>query len=108
MSPRHFAQFFTPRFSPGCYPQYPDIIALRAQVVVGVVFNPINNELFTAVRGEGSRLNGKPLQVSAEDDLGSGLLTTEIGVGRDEATVEAVFDRVSRATQAVRAIRVRS
>lgn len=77
-------------------------------MVVGVVYNPINSELFTAIRGEGSTLNGKPLRVSSESDLGSGLLTTEIGVGRDGATVEAVFDRVANATQAVRAIRVRA
>lgn len=78
------------------------------QVVVGVVYNPITNELFTAVRGEGSTLNGKPLKVAEESDLGSGLLITEIGVGRDQATVEAVFDRVANATQATRAVRVSS
>lgn len=77
-------------------------------MVVGVVYNPISGELFTAVRGKGSSLNGKPLRVSSEADIGSGLLITEIGVGRDGATVEAVFDRVAKATQAVRAIRVRA
>ena len=79
------------------------------QIVVGVVYNPILEELFTAVRGKGSRLNGETtLRVSEEADLGSGLLTTEIGVGRDPATVEAVFDRIANATTAVRAVRVRA
>ena len=80
---------------------------LWRQVMVGVVYNPITDELFTAVLGEGSQLNNQQLRVSQETDLGSGLLITEIGVGRDHATVEAVFDRVANATQAARAIRVR-
>jgi len=78
------------------------------QVVVGVVFNPITDELFTAVRGRGAFLNeATRLAVSEEDDPGSALLITEIGVGRDAATVEALFDRMANLTTAVRAIRVR-
>ena len=33
--------------------------------VTGVVFNPIKDECFTAQAGDGSRLNGQPLHVSA-------------------------------------------
>jgi len=36
--------------------------------LVGVVFNPRQHELFTAVSGEGAFLNGQPIKVSSVDD----------------------------------------
>jgi myo-inositol-1(or 4)-monophosphatase len=43
---------------------------------VGVVFDPLLGELYTAVRGEGAFLNGRRLRVSKEDDLGRALVAT--------------------------------
>ncbi|MBQ7679972.1 MAG: inositol monophosphatase [Butyrivibrio sp.] len=34
------------------------------QRIFGLVYNPFMNEMFTAVRGEGARLNGRPIHVS--------------------------------------------
>ncbi len=42
----------------------------------GAVYNPILDELFTARRGSGARLNASPIRVSVTDQLGSGLLAT--------------------------------
>jgi myo-inositol-1(or 4)-monophosphatase len=38
------------------------------QMVVGVTFDPMRDELFHAVRGEGAFLNGRPIRVSATSD----------------------------------------
>jgi myo-inositol-1(or 4)-monophosphatase len=43
---------------------------------VGVVYDPLLEELYTAVRGEGSFLNGRRLQVSEETELGRSLVAT--------------------------------
>lgn len=43
---------------------------------IGVVYNPILDELFTAKVGEGAYLNGKKLQVSSENDFGKSLIAT--------------------------------
>ena len=43
---------------------------------VGVVYDPLLDELFCAVRGEGATLNGRPLHVSEEADLGNALVAT--------------------------------
>lgn len=51
-------------------------LARRGQVRVGVVYDPLRDELFAAEAGQGATLNGRPLRVSAETDLGHALLAT--------------------------------
>lgn len=45
-------------------------------VVLGVVYDPIRDDLFEASLGGGARLNGKELRVSSVADLSRGLLAT--------------------------------
>jgi myo-inositol-1(or 4)-monophosphatase len=44
--------------------------------VVGVVFDPINDELYAAATGGGATLNGEPIRVSEVADLGGALVIT--------------------------------
>jgi len=44
--------------------------------IVGVVFNPVANELFTAVRGEGAFLNEHRIRVSPVEKLAHSLVAT--------------------------------
>jgi myo-inositol-1(or 4)-monophosphatase len=46
------------------------------EIMMGVVFNPTNGELFTAVSGEGARLNDQPIQVSTVERVCDSLLVT--------------------------------
>lgn len=47
--------------------------------VLGVVLSPVAGELFSAVRGEGARLNGEPIEVSGCDRLETALVATGFG-----------------------------
>ncbi len=60
------------------YPFFCVSIALEYQgeAVVGVVYDPMREELFTAERGGGAALNNRPIRVSAIDDLTQGILST--------------------------------
>lgn len=49
----------------------------EAGALVGVVYDPMRDELFAAARGAGATLNGRPLAVSATDDLLHALLVTD-------------------------------
>jgi len=51
-------------------------VELRNERAVGVVYDPLLDELFCAVRGEGASLNGRPLRVSQETRLESALVAT--------------------------------
>ncbi len=45
-------------------------------IVAGVIYDPMRNELFTAERGKGATLNGKPISVSKIEVLAESLLAT--------------------------------
>ncbi len=51
-------------------------LAYRGEIVVGVVYDPIRNELFTAERGAGAYLNDKRIHVSKTASLSESLLAT--------------------------------
>ena len=67
----------TTNFAHG-YPHFAVSIALERQgrVVLGVVYDPVRDELFVAERGQGATVNGAPLRVSDEDQLIRSLLAT--------------------------------
>ncbi len=47
--------------------------------LVGVVFDPVKDELFSAVRGRGSRLGDRPLACTAATELSQSLVATGFG-----------------------------
>lgn len=66
---------------------YTITIALRRgnETICGLVYNPVADEMFTAIRGEGAYLNGTRLQVSASTDValmcvGTGLPTPNLSL----------------------------
>lgn len=67
----------TTNFAHG-YPTYCVSIGLeyRGHCILGVVFDPSRDELFTAIEGSGAQLNGHPIQVSSTATLGDSLLVT--------------------------------
>ena len=60
------------------FPQFSVSIALRVKnrLEVGVVYDPVSQELFTAARGEGAQLNEKRMRVSGRKGLEGALLST--------------------------------
>jgi myo-inositol-1(or 4)-monophosphatase len=60
------------------YPRFCVSIGVQrnGEPCVGVVYDPLLNELFAATRGEGATCNGRPLRVSQERELGRALLAT--------------------------------
>ena len=51
-------------------------LARKNELLLGVIYNPIHNELFVAARGEGASFNGKKIQCSKIDALKNSLLCT--------------------------------
>jgi myo-inositol-1(or 4)-monophosphatase len=61
-------------------PHFAVTVALEraGQIVAGVTFNPISNELYWAERGKGCYLNDKRLRVAARRDIGEAVFATGI------------------------------
>ncbi|MFZ5997691.1 MAG: inositol monophosphatase family protein [Nitrospirota bacterium] len=60
------------------FPVFAVSIALeyKREIITGVVFEPIRNDMYTAERGKGAFLNGHPLRVSGITDPNNSLITT--------------------------------
>jgi len=79
-------------------------LELEGRIEIGVVYDPIAEELFTAERGGGARLNGQPIRVSRRDAIGDGMLCTGFPYSvRDRPSSQIdVFAAFLRRARAVR------
>jgi myo-inositol-1(or 4)-monophosphatase len=79
-------------------------VAVDGSAVAGAVYDPIKEELFTAERGGGAFLNGRPLRVSRTDLLVKSLLVTGFpyDVHEDVEGKLRMFRRFMGVAQAVR------
>ncbi len=71
---------------------------------MGVVLNPINGELFTAVAGEGAFLNDRPIRVSNTATVGDSLLATGFPYNR-LSIIDTIMRRLANCLRAARGIR---
>jgi myo-inositol-1(or 4)-monophosphatase len=95
----------TVNFSHG-YPVYCVSIGLLGPrgLAVGVVYDPLRNECFSAVKGSGAFLNGRTIKVSASSELTASLLATGFPYDRAVSPVNNVaeFSRVAPRVQGIR------
>ena len=81
-------------------------IALRVhkQIVTGVIFDPIRNEMWTGQQGDISKLNGTPIHVSDRTDLAETVIS--IGLAKTGETINTNFPRLQQMIHRVRKCRV--
>ncbi len=67
----------TTNYSKG-YPLFGVSIALKfhGQITLGVVYNPLLDEIFVAEKGCGATMNGNPIQVTQTSNLGKSVLAS--------------------------------
>ena len=81
-------------------------IALRVhkEIVVGVIYDPIRNEMWTAQRGDVSKLNGTPIHVSDRAEFAEAVIS--IGLAKTGETINTNFPRLQQMIHRVRKCRV--
>ena len=71
--------------------------------IIGVVYDPTHDELFTAIAGGGAQLNGRPIAVSGHTDLATALVGTGFAYEEERRRAEGLV--VARVVPRVRDIR---
>jgi len=79
--------------------------AVNKKVVVGLIYNPILEEMFTAVRGKGAFLNGEQIFISNTDNLKSALVSYACGYELTEEETAIFCKAMSRVIQGCRSWR---
>ena len=74
--------------------------------ILGIVYNPILEEFFKAREGRGASLNGQKIRVSDTKEMKKAVFATEIGTKRDQASIDATYNRVSALTSVARSVRM--
>ena len=76
------------------FPHFCVTLALQQnqQTILGVTYDPIREEIFTATRGGGSKLNGRKIHVSSRTQLGKAMVST--GFAKVKSVVEESWKHV--------------
>lgn len=81
-------------------------IALRYQgeIVLGVIYDPMQDELWKVQKGGVPTLNGRPIHVSDRDSLDQSIVF--IGPGKHAGSLEKGLERFARISHQVRKVRI--
>src|SRR6218665_35951 len=76
----------------------------EGQLVAGMVYNPVTDDIFTAEKGHGAYYNNKRLRAAARKELASSLIATGLPwMGKDgHARASAEMSAVMNATSGIR------
>jgi len=80
-------------------------LTIKKKQVMGIVYNPYMNELYTAIKGKGAYLNGKSIYTSRQDDIQRSVLNYELSLARSEKYRDLYLYRFSHLISVVQGIR---
>jgi myo-inositol-1(or 4)-monophosphatase len=72
--------------------------------LVGVVYDPFTDEMWTAIRGQKAKLNGTPITVSRRKTVAEAIVA--LGFAKEKHTLEKMLPTLHRLIQRVRKIRI--
>ena len=79
-------------------------LRLRGEIMVGVIYDPMRDEMWAGQKGEAPRLNGEPFHVSDRADLSEAVIS--IGLAKTGETINANFPLLQAMIHRVRKCRV--
>jgi myo-inositol-1(or 4)-monophosphatase len=74
------------------------------QTMLGVVYDPFCDELWTGIRGQAAKLNGRSIHVSQHRKLGEAIVS--IGFAKNHANLEATLPYFTKLVHRVRKLRI--
>ncbi|EEB19435.1 Inositol monophosphatase, putative [Pediculus humanus corporis] len=74
-------------------------LAIKKNVVIGIVYNPILNQFYSAIKGEGSYYNGKRIYSTKNEDLQKSVVSNEISLASIPRLHERTMKRIKSLTK---------
>ena len=74
------------------------------KTTMGLVYDPFTDEMFTAIRGQAAKLNGKAVRVSDREQMDEAIVS--IGFAKSKASLERMLPQFNRLVHKVRKIRI--
>ncbi|XP_022108753.1 inositol monophosphatase 1-like [Acanthaster planci] len=74
-------------------------LSIAKENIIGVIYNPVLDELFTAIKGRGAFCNGKPISCSRQQDISQCLALVEIGSSRVSAHLQTKLQNINSLIQ---------
>src|SRR5881409_4522340 len=69
-------------------------LRLRSEIMVGVIYDPIRDEMWAGQKGERPKLNGRHFRVSNRADLAEAVIS--VGLSKTGETIDRIFRCSSR------------
>ena len=79
-------------------------LRFRREIILGVIFDPIRDELWTTEKGERPCLNGEEIHVSSRANLAEAMLS--VGLSKTTATIDAGFPLLEKMVHRARKCRL--
>lgn len=89
-------------------PFFSSSIALQknGETILGVIYDPSANKLYTSIKGTGSFVNNRKLQVSSNSDLGNSVLSFMLTSHYNQEEVNEILKHVEKLSVACRGLRL--
>jgi myo-inositol-1(or 4)-monophosphatase len=79
-------------------------LRLHGEVILGVIYDPVRDEIWSGEKGQTPLLNGQPIRVSTRDKLSETVIS--IGLAKTSATIEAGLPVLQEMVHRVRKCRM--
>ncbi len=79
-------------------------LRFRGEIIVGVIYDPVRDEMWSGEKGQPSLLNGREIHVSARADLAEAVLS--VGLSKTSATIDAGLPLLQEMVHRVRKCRM--
>src|SRR6266478_1127697 len=79
-------------------------LRFRGEIIVGVIYDPIREEMWRGQKGEIPKLNGREVKVSDRADLAEAIIS--VGLSKTDVTIEAGLPLLQRMIHRVRKCRL--
>jgi len=79
--------------------------SVNKEVLFGVIYNPILDDMYVAQKGKGASRNGNPIHVSHCDSLKNAVVATGFPYDRSDDNLEIILNKLKKVLQACRCVR---